>query len=233
MQETDEKETKKDRKTIKHKVLTAVGIVLCVIFIPMLIINVTLIIKSYTEPDKMPSVGGFVPMIVLTDSMYPFIHSGDLVICKTADAETIDVGDVIAYFDPQSASESVVIHRVEEVINESGEISFITKGDANNAVDADPIPEENLVGVYHLRISGAGNGAMFMRTTQGLILCVIFPLILLVGYDVLRRRRYENAKKEDTAALMAELEALKAQTQKNDEAPKGESALAEEEKSSC
>ena len=52
---------------------------------------------------------------------------------------------------------------------------------------------------------------MFMQTTAGLIICVILPLILFVGYDVIRRRRFEKANQADTAALLAELEELKAQ----------------------
>ena len=42
-----------------------------------------------------------------------------------------------------------------------------------------------------------------------LIVCVVCPLILLIGYDVLRRKMYEKNKKDDTDALLAELEELK------------------------
>ena len=56
-----------------------------------------------------------------------------------------------------------------------------------------------------------GSVAMFMQTTTGLIVCVVLPLILLVGYDIIRRRRFEKRNQQDTAALLAELEALKAE----------------------
>ncbi len=52
---------------------------------------------------------------------------------------------------------------------------------------------------------------MFMQTTTGLIVCVILPIILLVGYDIIRRGVYERKNKSDTDALLAELEALKAE----------------------
>ena len=55
-----------------------------------------------------------------------------------------------------------------------------------------------------------GNVAMFMQTTPGLILCVVCPVLLMVGYDMLRRKKYEKAKQQDTDALLAELEALRA-----------------------
>ena len=73
------------------------------------------------------------------------------------------------------------------------------------------MPEKSLVGIYKSRIAGAGNVAMFMQTSTGLIVCVVLPLILLVGYDVIRSRAYESKKQKDTDALLAELEALKAE----------------------
>ncbi len=201
----------KEPTTLTHKILTVVGTVLCIVLIPILIANVTLIIRSYTSPDKVPSVGGVVPLIVLTDSMYPYIHSGDLILCDVAQPEEVEKGDVISFFDPAGNGTSVVTHRVLEVTEENGQIAWRTQGDANNTEDKDLVPAVNLVGVYRSRIPGAGNVAMFMQTTAGLIVCVVLPLILLVGYDLIRRRMYEKKQQADTDALLAELQALKAE----------------------
>lgn len=200
----------KTQSSTRHKIFTVIGSVLCVILIPILIINVTLIVKSYTNEDEVPSIGGHFPMIVLTDSMYPVIESGDLIICNTAEAEDIAEGDVISFYDPMGNGTSVVTHRVLEIVNENGEISFRTKGDNNNAEDQMLVPAENLIGIYQSRIPAVGNIAMFMQTTTGLIVCVVLPIVLLVGYDLLRRKKYEKAQKQDTDALLAELEALRA-----------------------
>lgn len=190
---------------------TVVGTVLCIILIPMLAVNITLIIKSYTHSDEVPSVGGYLPMIVLSDSMYPEIEGGDLIICHTAEPEEVKEGDIISFFDPAGNGTSVVSHRVLEVIEENGEITFQTKGDANNVQDSVLVPAENLVGIYRMRIAGAGNIAMFMQTTPGLIICVICPILLLVFYDFIRRKIYEKNRQDDTEALLAELEELKAE----------------------
>ncbi len=203
--------TEKQKTSVGHRVLTIVGIVLCVILIPMLIINCTLIVKSFTNPDKVPSMFGVAPMIVLTDSMYPDIQSGDLVFCKTVDAEDVKEGDIIAFFDPAvSRTQSVVTHRVES-IDRTGGLEFITKGDANNTADNMPVPAKNLVGLYFGKIKGAGNIAMFMQSTTGFIICVLLPILLFVLYDFLRRKMYEKESANDTEALKAELEALKAE----------------------
>ena len=204
-------QTNSTKKTdSKQKLLTIIGTILSVILLPVLIINVTLIAKSYINADEVPSVGGMFPMIVLTDSMYPVIESGDLILCHTAEADEIMVDDVISFYDPMGSGTSVVTHRVMEVIVDDGEIQFRTKGDNNNAEDTALAPAENLIGTYQSRIPKVGHVAMFMQTTPGLIVCCVLPILLLVGYDVLRRRKLEKSQKQDTDALLAELEALRA-----------------------
>ena len=73
----DASEAKRNKKS-RGKAGTIVGIVLCVILIPIFIANVTMIIKGMVSPEKVPTFGGYSPLIVLTDSMYPTIKSGDL-----------------------------------------------------------------------------------------------------------------------------------------------------------
>ena len=209
--------SEKEKTTAKGKSLTILGTVLCIILIPILVINITLIIKSYTNKDEVPSLGGYLPLIVLTDSMYPEIQGGDLIICYKGEPEDVQAGDVIAYFDPAGNGTSIVSHRVQEVVMDGDEYTWITKGDANNTVDALPVTEDDLVGEYIKRVPGAGNIAMFMQSTTGLIVCVVLPIILLIAYDVIRRRRYEKNKADDMAVLMAELEALKAEKESKSE----------------
>lgn len=196
---------------MKQKLLTVIGTVLCVILLPVLIVNLTLIVKSYVNTAEVPSIGGHAPLIVLTDSMLPEISSGDLIVIRQTDPAEIKEGDVIAFFDPAGNGSSVVTHRVVELVEEGGVTKWRTRGDNNNTEDRALVPFENLVGIYTgTRIAGAGNIAMFLQTTPGLIVCVVCPLILLVGYDVLRRRKYEKAQQADTDALLAELEQLRA-----------------------
>ena len=192
-----------------HKVLTVIGTVLCIILIPILIINCTLIIKSFTS-EEVPSVAGKLPLIVLTDSMYPVIQSGDLIIFSTAQPEEIEAGDVIAFFDPAGNGTTIVTHRVLEVTELDGQTAWRTKGDNNNTEDRLLVTGEKLVAVYEgTRLAGFGNVALFMQTTPGLIVCVVCPILLLVGYDMIRRRMYVMANKQDTDQLLAELEELR------------------------
>lgn len=198
------------KKSGSNPVLTTIGVILCILLLPILVINITLIIRSYTNKDEVPSIGGIFPMIVLTDSMYPEIQSGDLIICRQTDADAIRIGDVITFFDPAGNGTSIVTHRVIEITEEDGELAFRTRGDANNADDRLAVKASKVVGTYWKRIPTAGRVAMFMQTTAGLVVCVVLPLILLIGYDMLRTRKFEKAHKQDTEALLKELEELRA-----------------------
>ena len=216
-EKTEAKEVKeetpaKEAKTAKDGLLTALGVLFCLILAPILIANVTMIVKSYTNADEVPSFGGYCPFIVMTDSMVPTVNSGDLVIDKVVtDPAEVKVGDIISFFDPASKSQSIVTHRVVEVTKDVDGIAFRTKGDGNNSADDDVVPGKNVVGIYVGKISGMGHVVMFMQSTPGLIVCVALPILLLIGYDALRRRKYDKQQQTDTEALLKELEALRKQ----------------------
>lgn len=151
-------------------------------------------------------------MVVLTDSMKGTFDSGSLVICKAADPEKVQIGDIICFYDPAGNGTSTTIHRVTEIeTDETGSVSFVTKGDANNMEDAVPVPADKLLGVYKFQIAGLGSLVLFMQTTQGLIVFVAIPVLLLVGYDMIRHRMDEKKKDSDMDALKTELEALRAE----------------------
>ena len=210
--------------------LNIVGIVICVLLVPVLIVNCTLIIQSMIHEDEVPSFGKYIPLIVLTESMEPAIMSGDLIICQKADAEDLDVGDVISYFDPKSSASAVVTPRIAEKRVEDGKIIFRTEGDNNDIADNWDVPAENLIGKWNegARIPFVGSIILFMQSTLGLIVCVLLPVAALILVEVLRRRKSDNKKQGDIDALKAELEALKAAQGQKETAP--EAVKAEEEK---
>lgn len=215
-----------------NRALTIIGIVLCVILIPILVVNCTLLVKSFINQDEVPDFAGVIPLIVLTDSMYPDIKSGDLIFVNKTDAQEVQVGDVISFFDPEGGGSAVVTHKVIERIEEDGKISFRTQGINNNTADRLPVPAESLVGLYSgTRLAGAGNVALFLQSTPGLFVCVLLPLAVLVLYEVLHRRKQEKSKDQDIDALMKELEKLKAERAQS-ETPAAEAPVEQPEDAS-
>ena len=205
-----------DKKT---KILNIIGIVLCVLMIPILIVNCSLLIKSLVS-DDVPSFGGRIPLIVLTESMEPKINGGDIIICHVPseeDIKNIKKGDIISFFDPKGGT-SIVTHQVyTDPYVKNGKLYFDTwgvnnvKADGSPDPDNVPVPETKLVGIYKgTRIPFLGSVAMFMQSTWGLIVCIFIPLAALVSFEVIRRKKQDKVKDSDIEALMAELQALKA-----------------------
>lgn len=212
-----------EKKWTKQKTWNVVGIALCVIMLPILVINCILIAQGLFS-DKVPGLGNSIPLVVLTESMEDTILGGDLIIVKKVDPEDIKPGDIISFFDPASKNDAVVTHRVlpaEEggiVYDADGKLYWNTKGDNNSTKDKVSVPAENLIGRYEgQRIGVIGSVAMFMQSTWGLIVCIGVPLAALVTYEMLRYKKANAAKQSDVDALKAELAALRAAQEKKDE----------------
>ncbi len=213
--EPKDKATPVDKKT---KIGNIIGIVLCVLMIPILIVNCSLIVKSLVS-DDVPSFGGRIPLIVLSESMEPKINGGDIIICRVPseeDIKNIKKGDIISFFDPKGGT-SIVTHQVySDPYMKNGKLYFDTWGvnnikqDGSPDTDNVPVPASKIVGIYHgTRIPYLGSIAMFMQSTWGLIVCIFIPLAALISYEVVRRKKQDKVKDSDIEALMAELQTLK------------------------
>ncbi|MEK7643423.1 MAG: signal peptidase I [Patescibacteria group bacterium] len=80
------------------------------------------------------------PIAAITSgSMWPALHTGDLVFIKAVSKENLKVGDVVVW--KNDSGKGFVIHRVVRLKDKT----FVTKGDANFIEDA-PVKYEDLVG---------------------------------------------------------------------------------------
>ena len=202
---------KSTKTTLSKKkiILNVIGIILCVILIPILFINCFLIVKGIANKNEVPYIGGNAPLIVLTGSMDPTIKAGDLIVTKKIAAKDVKVGDVISFFDPDGNGSAIVTHRVIgiEIDETSGEIFFRTQGDNNDIADMTPVPAENLVGRWEgTRFWGLGYVVLFTQSTVGIIVIIAVIVVGIFVYMMIRKRIQDK----ETDSLKAELAALKA-----------------------
>ena len=202
---------KSERSSAKgRRTLSAVALVLCIVFAFTLVCNLAIIVKGSLFPEKPPSVLGVTPMVVLSGSMSgdaeDHIEVGDLIFVGKAEAEELKTGDIIAFME----GKMVVTHRIIEVQSaQDGSPLFITKGDADNAADQNPVSAEQLVGIYRFRIPKVGDFAMFLQTPAGMVLFIGIPVLAYVIVDVIRRRQTANRERQRDEQLQAELERLR------------------------
>lgn len=208
---------KNSARAVIRKISTIIGILLCVVLIPILVINLTIVIKSYVYPDRVPDFFGLKLFIVETDSMKPAILGGDLVVTKSVDPAKLVVGDIISFRADTTTDAAVVTHRIEEIVGDGDNLSFVTKGDANNANDGDPFAADLVESIYLFRIGKIGNLAMFIRTPVGMLIFVGIPVFGFIIYDSIFRNIIHVKSTKNEQEALAEIERLKAELKKRDE----------------
>jgi signal peptidase len=79
-------------------------------------------------------ISGVLPIgmtAIASDSMHPAFDKGAAVITLKVKQNDLKKGDIISFY----RDDKVIIHRIDSIVEEDGEIRYITKGDANNVAD--------------------------------------------------------------------------------------------------
>ena len=169
-------------------------IVGCVILIPILVINLWIMFKSKTNSEKVPSVFGYKPFMVLSGSMESNIHKGDLIITKETNPASLKIDDIIAFKD---AAGTITTHRIIDIIEDSGETYFITKGDNNSTQDQNLVALEDVEGIYVGRIPGIGSMMdSLAKPTTIMILVVSITAIFIIGFMISNKRQQDAERRE-------------------------------------
>lgn len=148
-------------------------------------------------PLTIPKLFGLEIYGVLTESMTPSYSVGGVVYVEEAEVSDIQIGDVITY-RMGTDTEYVMTHRVVEM----DASSFITKGDANNTVDSEPISYDRLIGKVVFFLPGLASVAEFVNSLTGCsILVILFSLafIFWVVADMLapsKKKKVEDTKEK-------------------------------------
>ena len=156
-----------------------------VVFYGLLLLLIVAALFVRTTSDGAPkSLAGYSGMIVLTESMQSEIPKGSLVITKTVEAETLQIGDDITYMANQTTS---VTHRIVGIIENyenTGQRAFQTQGIMNAQPDSQPVPAVNVVGKVVFHSETLGVVASFIGSYWPLLLfalAVVFVLIYVLG----------------------------------------------------
>ena len=185
----------KSSKKWYQKISNWLIIVACVILIPILLINLWIIIQSYTNKDKIPSVFGYKPFIVLSGSMETKIHKGDLIITKIIEPEALKIDDIIAFREHED--NTVITHRIIDIIENEGKTYFITKGDNNNTQDQNLVELNDVEGIYVLRIPGIGSIMNSLSEPTTIIIVLLgITLIFVIGFVIANKKQRDLERQE-------------------------------------
>lgn len=153
------------------KTLNFIGILLMVAIILILV------------PLTVPKLFGVRIYGVLTGSMTPTYPIGGVIYVVEKEAEAINEGDVIT-FRMGTDTEHVMTHRVVEIEGNC----FITKGDANEDTDPEPVAFERLIGRVAFYLPGLAKVTEFVNSvTGGCVMIMLFAaaFILFIMADMI------------------------------------------------
>ncbi|MGL5818940.1 MAG: LamG-like jellyroll fold domain-containing protein [Phycicoccus sp.] len=144
-----------------------------------------------------PTAVGWEPTTVVTGSMEPRIHVGDVVVARPATAAEALPGQVLLVEDPDRPGR-LRLHRFVER-DDTGRL--VLKGDANPHRDSTPVPPDAVHGVGMLRVPWAGVPVVWARTGQwhhlGLLALAAATLLTLTTLDRTLRRDEPEARRPD------------------------------------
>lgn len=187
VQEKRKKSFKNKLKIVKNVLLSLVAVLLMVIIIQNLNIK--------RDPDYIPKIFGCTYLNVLTGSMEPEIKVKDLAIgVPVKDVSKLQVGDVITYKDGRM----LVTHRINQIL---GNGNFITKGDANEALDIREVTTEQIVTKYVFKIPYAGMVIAKLQDTffLGLVWLIIMYFLIKEIFNERKKLKLAASQEEESS----------------------------------
>lgn len=168
-----------------------ISICFYIIIIPILIIDFTLIIKSFVTPNKIPDFFGYKTFIIVSESMEPTLKVGDAIFVKEVSEDEIEAHDIISFHE----GEDINTHRVIAKIQEKGIKEYITKGDHNKNEDKNRTTYDEIEGKYQFKISHFGIVVKFFQSKLTLFLLIILVVLDIISNKHLKKKREERREK--------------------------------------
>ena len=148
---------------------------------------VTLLVFTADRNNGVPSLLGFMPFTVESDSMKPTFEKNDLIICREVnDINELQKDDVITFWTIIDGKKVKNTHRIVEINESSGSSkNFITRGDNNGSNDDISVFPADIIGKWtNVKISGFGKVMSFLRTKTGFFICILIPMALFFLFEL-------------------------------------------------
>ena len=180
-------------KTDKKRHLgKTIGTIAFYSFLVLMILGAVLVRSSSDGSPR--SLAGFSAMLVLSGSMQSEIPKGSLVINRSVEPETLQVGDDITYL---ASSTTTVLHRIVDIIGsyeDTGEPAFQTQGIENPEPDEALVPAGNVVGkvIWHSHILGI----IAETITDNFPVIIFFIVVIVILINVLWRINRKGDEEE-------------------------------------
>ena len=197
------KKEEKKRKA-KENCKTPIKVLQCVvvaILVFLVFICISVFIQTRVNPNKIPSIFGYKPFVVLSGSMEAEIFKGDLAVTREVDIDTLQENDIVAFRD---ADNHVVTHRIVKIVEDSNGKKLVTKGDNNSNNDSDMVNVKDVEGKYLFKLSGFGNVVLAMQEPVTLVIVLVLIAVIGGGWMMLGNNKLSKEEREELEKLRKE-----------------------------
>ncbi|MFJ7935637.1 signal peptidase I SipW [Sporosarcina sp. NPDC096371] len=140
------------------------------------VVFLALVVLSSRISGGEPTILGYQIKSVLSGSMEPTFQTGSLIAIELDNA-TYKKGDIITFH----MDEKLITHRITDVKQANGQVSYKTKGDNNDGPDLWTVSSQDVVGKYtNVTIPYVGYAMTYANTKAGMALLLIVPGLLLI-----------------------------------------------------
>lgn len=139
-----------------------------IMFYIIVILCMLSLINRWIFKDTDQSIFGYRAVCVLSGSMEETLSVGDIVLIR--EEENYKKDDIISFREENT----IITHRIIEITDDG----FITKGDANNAVDSEVVKQKDIIGKKILIIPWIGYIRITLMSPVGLIIVMSICVVL-------------------------------------------------------
>ena len=127
-----------------------------------------------------PYVLGGRSFTVMSGSMEPTIHTGDVVVDETVSPRTVKPGDVVTFPAPDG-SHRLITHRLRRARRDGARVDAETKGDANNTVERWQVPVNGHIGRVVYRVPKVGYALASVGSAKGRFVVLVAVILAFAG----------------------------------------------------
>lgn len=161
-------------------------IIFRLLIIAFIVVLGTLVVLTYLVGPS-----NFRLLVVQSGSMEPGIKIGSIILVSPLDLFPAMVspvaepkykeGEIISYL----SGKETFTHRVVSIEKSNDQFLYLTKGDANRAVDRELVEEKQITGKVFLSLPFLGYLIAFTKTQMGFIALIIIPATIIVYSEIL------------------------------------------------
>lgn len=187
---------KKSEKIDKRKRL--IKLIIYIMIIPIIFYNISLIFFSIINKSETPNFFGIKTFVIISGSMEPNLKISDIVIIKKCEQNELKENDIISF----RSGQSVITHRINQIIETENGVEYITKGDNNNTKDNGTVKFDDIEGKYIGKIEYLGKVVLYLKN-KTVIISIIIIFYLIYAHEMktneklqLRREKREKFEKK-------------------------------------